>query len=225
MTSLSSGQTVLATINNQSTNPGYRPRLTEFDGYEGEGFRHFQEILESYYAISNTNSDSRKLIILKSQLRRAAKIYYENVIIKEDPEVSYEKAIEQLKRHYITRELIQSYELEFNDMYQGDQEYSQIFLARLREAADLANITSEAVIQSRYRAGLLKKIKQYCIQSSSRKFQDWLDHSEGWWNANRPRKIATVNNSFIPRNVNNALIYKDENAYTNRYTTKAKKCV
>ncbi|KAG0901524.1 hypothetical protein G6F33_013011 [Rhizopus arrhizus] len=68
------GQNVLASISNQSVAQGYRPKLIEFYGYEGEDFRHFQEILESFLAISNTNTDARRLVILKSQLRRAAKI-------------------------------------------------------------------------------------------------------------------------------------------------------
>ncbi|KAG1130850.1 hypothetical protein G6F38_013423 [Rhizopus arrhizus] len=58
------GQNALASVSNQ----GYRPRLIEFHGYEGEDFRHFLEILESFLAISNTHNDSRKLVILKSQL-------------------------------------------------------------------------------------------------------------------------------------------------------------
>ncbi|KAG1531150.1 hypothetical protein G6F46_013341 [Rhizopus delemar] len=96
-------------------------------------------------------------------------------------------------------------------MYQGEQEHPQIFLARLKEAADLANITNDAVIESRFRAGLLREIKQFCIQSSSKNLQDWINHAEGWWNANRPRKIAMVDNPFIPRNANQALIYHNEN--------------
>ena len=64
-------------------------------------------------------------------------------------------------------------------MYQGEQEHPQIFLSRLREAADLANITSEAVVESRFRAGLLKEIKQFCIQSSARQFKDWINHANG----------------------------------------------
>ncbi|KAG1440653.1 hypothetical protein G6F55_013438 [Rhizopus delemar] len=91
-------------------------------------------------------------------------------------------------------------------MFQGEQEHPQILLARLREAVDLANITSEAVIESRFRVGLLKGIKQFCIQSSAYTFQEWINHADGWWNANRLRKIAMVDNPFIPRNVNNALI-------------------
>ncbi|KAG0846993.1 hypothetical protein G6F17_012935 [Rhizopus arrhizus] len=211
------GQNVLASISNQSVAQGYRPKLIEFYGYEGEDFRHFQEILESFLAISNTNTDARRLVILKSQLRRAAKIYFERVILKENPTVTYEEAIEQLKKHYITPELIQNYELEFNEMMQGEQEHPQIFLSRLREAADLANITSEEVVESRFRAGLLKDIKQFCIQSSSRNFQDWTNHADGWWNANRPRKIAMVDNPFIPRNVSHALIYNEEITHPNRY--------
>ena len=197
---------------------GYRPKLIEFYGYEGEDFRHFQEILDSYLAISNTSADARKVIILRSQLRRAAKVYFERVILQEKPNVTYDQPMEMLRKHYITAELIQSYELEFNEMYQGEQEHPQIFLSRLREAANLANITSEAVVESRFRAGLLKEIKQFCIQSSARQFKDWINHADGWWNANRPRKIAMVDNPFIPRNVNNALIYKDDNLYDGRHT-------
>ncbi|KAG1580706.1 hypothetical protein G6F48_010280 [Rhizopus delemar] len=212
MATLPTEQIVLAQTNNQSQ--GYRPRLVEFYGYEGEDFRHFQELLDSYLVLSNTHSDARKLAILRSQLRRAAKMYFEKVILKDRPQVTYDEAIELLKNYYITPELIQNYELEFNEMTQGEQEHPQIFLSRLREAADLANITSEAVIESRYRAGLLKEIKLFCIQSSARNFQDWVTHSEGWWNANRPRKIAMVDNPFIPRNVNNALIYHDDNYHS-----------
>ncbi|KAG1064121.1 hypothetical protein G6F41_010276 [Rhizopus arrhizus] len=103
--------------------------------------------------------------------------------------------------------------MEFNEMQQGEQEHPQIFLVRLREAADLANITSEEVIQIHFRAGLLREIKQFCIQSSFRGFKDWTDHAEGWWNAHKPRKIAMVDNSFIPRNANAALIYQNDNLY------------
>lgn len=209
----------IALVQSSNQIQGYRPKLIEFYGYEGEDFRHFQELLDSYLILSNTHSDNRKLAILKSQLRRAAKVYFEKTILKDRPQVTYDEAMELLKSHYITPELIQNYELEFNDMIQGEQEHPQIFLSRLREAADLANITSEAVIESRFRAGLLRDIKQFCIQSSARTFQDWLNHAEGWWNANRPRKIAMVDNPFIPRNVNHALIYHDDGVYHQRYPT------
>ncbi|KAG1436671.1 hypothetical protein G6F56_013459 [Rhizopus delemar] len=114
-------QIVLATNNNANSIPGYRPRLIEFYGYEGEDFRHFQEILESFLAINNIGNDPRKLVILKSQLRRAAKIHFERVILKDYPNVTFSEAMDHLKNHYITPELIQNYELEFNDMQQGEQ--------------------------------------------------------------------------------------------------------
>ena len=102
-------------------------------------------------------------------------------------------------------------------MQQGEQEHPQIYLARLREFADLANVTSEEVVESRFQAGLLREIKQFCIQTSSRTFKDWVNHADGWWNANRPRKIAMVDNPFIPRNVNHALIYQDEVNHPGKY--------
>ncbi|KAG1146906.1 hypothetical protein G6F37_011876 [Rhizopus arrhizus] len=217
MASYPTGQIALANANNQTFTQGFRPRLIEFYGYEGEDFRHFQEILDSYLAITNTLSDDRKLIVLKSQLRRAANIYFEKEILKRIPNVTYDNAMELFKQYYIPPELIQSYELEFNEMFQGEQEHPQIFLARLRGAADLANITSEAVVESRFRAGLLKEIKQFCIQSSVHTFQEWINYADGWWNDNRPRKIAMVDNPFIRRNVNNALIYHDDNRHTRHH--------
>ncbi|CEG63341.1 hypothetical protein RMATCC62417_00500 [Rhizopus microsporus] len=84
-------------------------------------------------------------------------------------------------------------------MYQGEQEHPRVFLARLREVADLAEINNEAIIESRFCAGLLREIKQLYIQSSSKTLKDWLNHAEGWWNANWPRKIAMYDNPFISR--------------------------
>ncbi|KAG1456761.1 hypothetical protein G6F56_006759 [Rhizopus delemar] len=99
-------QIVLATNNNTNSIPGYHPRLKEFYGYEGEDFRHFQEILESFLAINNISNDSRRLIILKAQLRGAAKIHFERVVLKDYPNVTFSEAVNHLKNHYITPELI-----------------------------------------------------------------------------------------------------------------------
>lgn len=195
------GQIALANSN--------RNAIIEFHGYEGEDFRHFQEVLESYLGLNNVTNEARKLAILKAQLRGPAKIYYEKELIRNNPDITFDLAITELKSHYITPELIQNYELEFNEMFQGEQEHPRVFLARLREAADLAEINNEAIIESRFRAGLLREIKQFCIQSSSKTLKDWLNHAEGWWNANRPRKIAMYDNPFIPRNANQALIYQE----------------
>lgn len=98
-------------------------------------------------------------------------------------------------------------------MYQEEQEHPQIFFVRLQEAAGLAEIKDEAVIESRFRAGLLPEIKQFCIQSSSRTTQGWMTHAEGWWYINKPRKTSMVNNPFISRNANEALIEQEAEQY------------
>ncbi|EIE84462.1 hypothetical protein RO3G_09172 [Rhizopus delemar RA 99-880] len=128
-------------------NANYRPALIDFHGYEGEDFRHFVESLESYFAINNITQEPRKLIILKAQLRGAAKVYYEKEILKRIPGINYEQAVDLLKNYYITPELIQSYELEFNEMYQGEQEHPQIFLARLKEATRTEAMDTDLPIQ------------------------------------------------------------------------------
>lgn len=170
------------------------------------------EILEAYFAINNIH-DNRKLTILKAQLEGPAKIHFEKDVFKKTPDLKYDQAIEHLKNHYITPELIQKYELEFSDMQQGEQENPRIFLSRLQAAAELANIDNEAIIESRFRTGLIREVKLFCIQSSSKTLKDWMTHAEGWWNANRPRKIAMVDNPFIPRHANQALVYQSDTPY------------
>lgn len=197
---------------NNNSNSGYRTMLFDFHGYEGEDFRYFLENLEAYFAINNIH-DNRKLTILKTQLKGPAKIHFEKDVFKKMPDLKYDQAIEHLKNHYITPELIQKYELEFSDMQQGEQEHPRIFLSRLQAAAELANIDNEAIIESRFRTGLIREIKLFCIQCSSKTLKDWMTHAEGWWNANRPRKIAMVDNPFIPRNANQALIYHSDTPY------------
>ncbi|CEJ05495.1 hypothetical protein RMCBS344292_19435 [Rhizopus microsporus] len=128
--------------------------------------------------------------ILKSQLRGPAKVYLEKEILTEYPKITFNDALAKMKEYYITPELIQAYELEFNEMYQGEQEHPRVFLARLREAAQLAEIKDNSIIESKFRAG-------------------WFTHADGWWNAHRPRKISMVNNPFLPRNANQALIYHE----------------
>ncbi|KAG1493317.1 hypothetical protein G6F45_013328 [Rhizopus arrhizus] len=83
----------IALVQNSNQIQGYRPKLIEFYGYEGEDFRHFQELLGSYLILSNTHSDNRKLAILKSQLLRAAKVYFEKTILKDRPQVTYDCCI------------------------------------------------------------------------------------------------------------------------------------
>jgi hypothetical protein len=50
------------------------------------------------------------------------------------------------------------------------------FLSRLYEAAELANITDERFIYSRFRLGLLNEIKIFCKELSAVNFQDWIKH-------------------------------------------------
>ncbi|KAG0932244.1 hypothetical protein G6F57_010498 [Rhizopus arrhizus] len=211
MTTYNTGHIALA------NNYNYKPVPVDFHGYEGEDFRYFLERLESYLAINNVHGPP-KLAILRSLLKGAAKFFFEKDILKKLPKVKYDQAIEALGSQYVTAELIQNYELEFNDMIQGEQEHPHIFLVRLREAADFANIEDEAVIESRFRAGLQPEIKRFCIQSSSKTLKDWLNHAEGWWNANRPRRIAMVDNPFIPRNANQALAYPSDSYYQPHHT-------
>ncbi|KAI8326699.1 hypothetical protein EDC96DRAFT_550158 [Choanephora cucurbitarum] len=181
---------------------GFRPRLIEFHGFEGEDFRHFKHTLETFFSIMGINSSSRKLTIMVSQLRRAASTFYSRFLKTQkanDPNFtpSYEEVMDILQDKYITPALVQRFELAFNDLVQGQDESPQLFLARLYEAAELAEIDDENMIHSRFRAGLLRPIRVFCIQSSSKTFEDWLTHADGWWNAHKPINVNLVDNPFV----------------------------
>ncbi|KAI8360674.1 hypothetical protein BD560DRAFT_491724 [Blakeslea trispora] len=181
---------------------GFRPRLIEFHGYEGEDFRHFRHTLDTFFSICGINSGHRKLTILVSQLRRAASTFYSRylkTVQATNPEAlpTYEDAINVLQDKYITPALVQRFELAFNDMVQGANESPQLFLSRLYEAAELAEIDDDNMIHSRFRAGLLRPIRVFCIECSSKTFDDWVNHADGWWNAHKPVDVNLVDNPFI----------------------------
>ncbi|KAI8326837.1 hypothetical protein EDC96DRAFT_590198 [Choanephora cucurbitarum] len=181
---------------------GFRPRLIEFHGYEGEDFRHFRHTLDTFFSICGINSGARKLTILVSQLRRAASTFYSRylkTIQTDNPDatLTYEDAINVLQDKYITPALVQRFELAFNDMVQGANESPQLFLSRLYEAAELAEIDDDNMIHSRFRAGLLRPIRVFCIECSSKTFDDWVNHADGWWNAHKPVDVNLVDNPFV----------------------------
>ncbi|KAI8321263.1 hypothetical protein EDC96DRAFT_613340 [Choanephora cucurbitarum] len=140
----------------------------EFHGYEGEDFRHFKHTLDTFFSICGIHTGARKLTILVSQLRRAAATFYSRhlkTVKAENSEavLNYEDVINVLQEKYITPALVQRFELAFNDM-----------VARLYEAAELVEIDDDNMIHSRFRAGLLRPIRVFWIECSSKTFDDWV---------------------------------------------------
>ncbi|SAL96019.1 hypothetical protein, partial, partial [Absidia glauca] len=143
------------------------------------------------------------LVILKTQLYHAARTFV-NKLIRSDPNLSYEGVMRRLMDQYITPELIQTYEYAFNSMTQGIAEHPRTFYARLFEAAELAEIESESMIQSRFRAGLHNIIQQHCISLGCKDIDTWLKASEGYWMAHHPQKVSMAGNPFHPQSMNSA---------------------
>ncbi|KAI8082866.1 uncharacterized protein BX664DRAFT_352134 [Halteromyces radiatus] len=112
---------------------------------------------------------------------------------------TYSVIMHGLMNEYITAELIQTYEYALNNMNQGPDERPRTFYARLFEAAELAEIDSESMIQSRFRAGLHPRIQQHCIAIGCTNIKEWLRAAEGWWIAHHPQKVELVNNPFSPQ--------------------------
>lgn len=225
-------QTVLAnqhhnaTYTNQESYYGsYKPRLIEFSGAEGEDFRNFMEILDSFFAVSNITDETRKVIVLKAQLRRTAKSFLESELHSggstSTNTLTYTQAIEKLKSRYITPELINRYLISFNELVQGADEHPRTFLGRLQEAAELAELKDkDNQIEIRFQIGLLPEIRKFCIRNSAHTFKEYLDKADGWWNAERPCTINMKDSPFNPRDAdlryvrNNASNYERKNNVT-----------
>lgn len=222
MSSQESSNTVLAqaTIDSPDLNPrwspNYKQKIVEFYGFEGEDFRHFRALLESFFAINGITQDSRKVIILRSQLRRAAAIFFQNDLKLRNltgDSVTYDTAIKLLQDRFLSKDLLEEYEYAFQSMKQTQTESPQMYLSRLYEAADLADIQDDKMIFSRFRAGLLSQIITFCKEQAATSHKDWVKNSNAWWNAHATRPIHLVDNPFVAgsyNNGNNAIKFNSE---------------
>ncbi|KAI7869427.1 uncharacterized protein EV154DRAFT_571145 [Mucor mucedo] len=199
-TSASLEQTVLDNHPMPTNWSANKPKIIEFYGFEGEDFRYFRSVLETFFSLTGITQDLRRVNVLRTQLRRSAGVFFDKYLEKHDltvGKISYKEAIQLLQEHYITEQIIQNYELAFNEMQQSPGESPQVFLSRLYEAADLADIQEEKLIHSRFRAGLLPALKTFCREQSASSFDQWVKHADGWWNAHAPTSINLVENPFV----------------------------
>lgn len=206
-TTVSEPHTVLASSSNHDSSRwtiNGRPKIIEFYGFEGEDFRHFLHLLESFFALNGITQDARKVAILRAQLRRVAVVYFENALKERNltlGKISFAEATLILQDHFVSESIIECYQSAFEEMYQSSKESPSEFLSRLYEAAELANIHDEKFIFARYRAGLRQDIKTFCKEMSAINFQDWTKHSNAWWNAHSVRAIHLVDNPFSDNSV------------------------
>ncbi|KAK4520735.1 Trehalose-6-P synthase/phosphatase complex synthase subunit [Mucor velutinosus] len=200
--SATSESTVLASSapfdSHRWTNAG-RPKIIEFYGFEGEDFRHFLQLMESFFALKGITQDPRKVAIMRAQLRRVAAIFFDNTLKERNlalNKISFTDATTILQERFVSESIIECYQSTFDEMCQSPKESPSEFLSRLYKAADLANIHDEKFISARYRAGLCKEIKIFCKEMSAINFQDWVKHSNAWWNAHSVKAIHFVDNPF-----------------------------
>lgn len=184
---------------NQKWTPNFKHRIIEFYGFEGEDFRHFRSLLDSFFAIHGITQDLRKVVILKAQLRRAASVFFASDIKSKNldaDKITYQEAIDLLQNRYLSKDLLDEYEYAFQAMKQSTKESPQMFLSRLHEAADLADIKDDKLIFSRFRAGLLPIIITFCKEQASSSHVDWVKNSNAWWSAHATKTIHLIDNPF-----------------------------
>ncbi|CEP09096.1 hypothetical protein [Parasitella parasitica] len=169
-----------------------KPKIIEFNGFEGEDFRHFLHILESFYALNGITHDARKVAIMRAQLRRVASVYSDSMLKERNTtlsKVSYSESVNILKNHFVSAATIEFYQNAFDEMTQSKGKSPSEFLSRLYEGADLANISDEKFIFSRFKTALSIDIK--------------IKHSSAWWNAHSIKTIHLVDNPFNSGNIYN----------------------
>lgn len=94
--------------------------------------------------------------------------------------VSYYEAIELLQDRFLSKDLLEEYEYAFQAMKQTSDESPQMYLSRLHEAADLADIQDDKMIYSRFRAGLLPQVITFCKEQAASTHKDWVKNANAW---------------------------------------------
>ena len=181
----------------------YTPRLIDFCGYEGEDFRHFRDTLESYSAIANIRPPDRQASILNAQVKKYARIFLQKEV-RNDPSIgtNYSELIRRLEQEYVTADVIEYYKDAFEQIVQGD-EPPRMFLGRIQQAADLADLTgteAEALIEAKFKGGLLPRVKRHCYLLGAKTFNGYKQFAYGYWRGQRGTTLYPQDNPFIPQN-------------------------
>jgi hypothetical protein len=185
-----------------------RYRLPEFHGEEVEDYRHFRKGLEAFFALSDITKESRKILILQTQLQHGARIFF-NTLYNQKTDITkctYTEFADALNKEYITPRLIRRYQLAFNSMMQGNGEPPRIFLGRLKEAATLANINDSSVIEIRFQMGLVPEIITHCKLMGANTYDDYVKYADSYWDAYSITNISIVDSPFNMRSVSSSLV-------------------
>ena len=162
----------------------YKPKLIDFYGYEGEDFRHFRDTLESYFAIANIKDGERQASILNAQVKKYARIFLQAKVRKHHAiGGKYTELIKLLEEEYVTPDVIEYYKDAFEQIIQGEDEPPRMFLGRIQQAADLAELIGkqgEALIEAKFKSGLLPRVKKHCYMMGATTFNDYKQFSYGF---------------------------------------------
>ena len=167
-----------------------KPFITYFNGQAGQDFRNFQEILENYFALTNTSND-QKLTILKAQLTGEAKIVYKDLTRGQD-NLTYSQAVELLKEYYVTDNLIESYQQMLRGLTQKPNEKPSSFYARIVEVAELAEETDMQLLLSVFKNGLWMPIRKHCRRLGAKTLQEWRTRAEDYWNSDNQESLHEI---------------------------------
>ncbi|KAG2211528.1 hypothetical protein INT45_007797 [Circinella minor] len=181
----------------------YKPKLIDFCGYEGEDFRHFRDTLESYFAIANIKDSERQASILNAQVKKYTRIFLQSKVRKNHAiGGKYTELIKLLEEEYVTPDVIEYYKDAFEQIIQGEDEPPRMFLGRIQQAADLAELVGkqgEALIEAKFKSGLLPRVKKHCYMMGATTFHDYKQFSYGFWRGQHGTTLYPQDNPFIPQ--------------------------
>ena len=91
-----------------------------------------------------------------------------------------------------------------------------MFLGRIQQAADLADLSgteAEALIEAKFKSGLLPRVKRHCYLLGAKTFNDYKQFAYGYWRGQHGTTLYPQDNPFIPQNAEDRIptswIYKN----------------
>ena len=81
-------------------------KLPTYGGFAQDNLTAFIDDLTSYYSLKEIDNNNRKILILRAQLRHAAKIYADSEANSANPPDTFENWIAHLNQRFITPDVI-----------------------------------------------------------------------------------------------------------------------
>jgi hypothetical protein len=167
--------------------------------YEHENFDEFVESLYSHYCLKGIDTPARQLVILRSQLRGSARATYDATFAADSAVMTFDGRVRLLREQFVPIETIQQLRFDFGNLSQAPYESPKDFAGHLREAAMLAGLNHEPLLEIMYLCGLLPELQIHLKRNGIMEMAAMVASAQSYWKADYATIHHSPDNPFVAR--------------------------